>query len=58
MDTRSIKSTITETIKDILNSESTHFDPTNDNDSQSVAAHFKKRRTSHNLLSFYVEKML
>ena len=48
MDMRSIKSTITDTIMDVLNSESTHLYYTNDNESQSVAAHLKRRRTSQN----------
>ena len=42
MGMRSIKTTG----RGILNSESTHLDSTYDNDSQSVAAQFKKRRTS------------
>ena len=39
---------------DVLNSEIIHLDSTNDNESQSVAAQFKRRRTSQNWLSTYL----
>ena len=44
MDTRFIKSTITETFNNVLNRECTHLDSTNANESQSVVAQFKRKK--------------